>query len=349
MQTVPEAPMPVAEPVPATEITVDINGPASVADPMAAAVPSLDPMPASEPVAAVAEPLPAFPMTPTPAMDPGLAPQPPTEPLPMLNPDVPPAAPVATGPVMPGQPMPGPLVPGQPPMGAQPPFTPMAASQMPKSGGKKKLRIIIGGAVGVLLVLVIIFVVVFSKAALVGKLGSDSFEGLNYKSPVSWTKDTSKKDIVSYHPKKSLGKNSSGSSTYALEMGVSAKKDIFGSIPNDLSASEKAQLQSIIDKEIDSAAQDIMPSKSDIGCSTDPVYKDKPVKIDVKDTFLAVKYSFTCKNGFGSSATTSYYSFVDIVPNDKDVEYLLHVGAASESVYTTNLDKINEIINSVSI
>lgn len=274
------------------------------------------------------QPAPNNPVPPQPMNEPFPA-QPDPVPQPMFSPMTPP---------MPGQPMVP--MPGQP-------FKPMANSQMPQQKSKKKL-IIIGGVVGALVIVGVGAFIFASKAALIGSLSSESYEGLNYKRPASWIKDASKSNAVTYHPKTSLGKNDGGQPTYALQMNVSAQKDVFHSVPDDLNAGDKAALQKIIDQEIDQASSDILPSKYDVGCDDNPVFKDKPKKIDIKDSFLAVKYSFTCKSGTGSNATTFYYSVLDVVPNNKDIEYVVNIGAASESIYTQNLTKIDDIVTNVS-
>lgn len=240
--------------------------------------------------------------------------------------------------------MPGQPYPSQPAAGG---FTPMAASQMPKPRGKKKLFIIAGVVLGLIVIGVAIFLIT-SKAALIGSLSSDTYEGLTYQRPTNWEKDTSGTGTVGYHPKTTLGKGSDGKPTYTLKMNVSFQKDIFPSAPNDLSASDKATLQDIIDQEISDASSDLLPNKFEVGCDTSPVYLDKPKKMDVKNSFLAVKYSFTCKSGTGSSETTFYYTVVDVIPNNKNNEFIIDIGAASKSIYDSNKTKIDNILSSVS-
>ncbi|MDB5183316.1 MAG: hypothetical protein JWO47_1100 [Candidatus Saccharibacteria bacterium] len=338
----PTEPMPAAEPAPAAEV-IPVNEPTYPVEPMAMPVP-VEPVapaevPANEPVSA----MPQEPVMPA-------AEQP--SPVQTIVPEAVAGQPLGTQPAF-GSEMPaaisGQPLPQQPftPMGGQPPFTPMAASQQPKPKGKKML-IIIGGAVLALIIVAVAVFMLTSKAALVGSLSSDSFQGLTYKRPASWVKDTSSSTAVNYHPKVSLSKSSSGDPSYALKMNVSAQKNIFGSVPNDLTAPNKAALQKVIDQEISAASKDILPAKADVGCTDDPVFADKPQKIDVANSFLAVKYSFTCKSGTGSSATVFHFSVVDVVPNKADIEYLVYMGAATESIYKTNLSQIDKILSSVS-
>ena len=230
----------------------------------------------------------------------------------------------------------------------QPIYTPMAVSQMPKGKSKKKLAIIAGIIIALIVILGGVLIILASKTALIGPLSLDSYEGLNYKRPTSWIKDSSETNAIGYHPKTSLGNGSDNKPTYALKMNVSAQKNVFHSTPNDLKPADKSALQTVIDKEVNNAATTLLPAKSQVGCDTDPTYKDKPKKVTLPGSFLAVKYSFTCKSGSGSSETTFNYIVLDVVPNDKDIEYILNIGAASKQIYDSNLTKINNIINSIS-
>jgi hypothetical protein len=305
----PGAPMP-GQPMPGQPMGMPMPGPAP--QPMGMPAPAPEMMPQAMPSPDMSMPAPA------------------PAPQPMFTP--------MTGP-MPNQPMGG-----QPSF--QPAFTPMAASQMSGGGSKKKLFIIIGIVI-VLLGLGGGGFFLFSRTALVGSLSSDSYKGLNYKRPASWIKDTSSSTSVSYHPKQSVGKNASGDPTYALKMGVHAEEDIFEDTPDNMTASYKSALQAAIDDSIAKASSDILPSKSDVGCDESPVYKDKPKKIDVTNSFLAISYSFTCKATSGGTQTTFYFDVVDVVPNNKNIEYVVEMGAGSESVYNTNHSKITEILSSV--
>ncbi len=289
---------------------------------------------------------PSAPIQPQPITAPGITTQPEVKfdstvpqqapaPQPMFSPTTPP---------MPGQPMP---VQAPMPAQSQPVFTPMAASQMPNRGFNKKILIVIGAVVA-FIAIVAVAVLVFSKAALIGSLSPDSYEGVNYQRPTSWTKDTSGSGYISYHPTNSVGKGSDGKPTYALKMNISAQKNIFGSSPDKLSPSDKATLLATIDKEVTDASSEILPSKSEIGCDTAPIYKDKPKKVDIPNAFIAIKYSLTCSSGTGSTMTTFYYTIIDVVPNDKDVEYIMNIGAASKNTYDTNLVKADKIIGSIS-
>jgi hypothetical protein len=289
---------------------------------------------------------------PAPMQQPAYAPQP--QPQGMYDPYAPAPMPApqpmftpVSGPMpaqMPPQPMGMPMQPGM----MQPSFTPMAASQMPQSGGKKKLFIILGAVFALLVISGIMFVLFLPKGSKIGSLSSDSYEGINYKRPTAWEKDTSESGIIGYHPKQSNGSKSNGKPTYDLKMNITVSKSVFDTAPNDMSASYKSQLQTVIDKDIEQASTDLLPTKSSVGCDETPVFKDKPAKIDVPGTFLSIKYSFTCKTGSGSTATTFYYTVVDVVPNDKNTEYIMDIGAASQSLYDGNLSKINDILSSIS-
>ncbi len=248
------------------------------------------------------------------------------------------------------QPEPAPYVepvPVQPIQAPQPLYTPQAASQQSKGKSKKKL-FIIAGILALLVVIGAAVAVFTSKATLIGSLSKDSYEGLKYQRPTSWIRDTSDSTAVGYHPQASLAKDSAKKPTYALKMNVSAKKNVFQSTPNNLKAADKKALQTVIDKEITQASTDLLPAKSEVGCDTNPVYQDKPKKITLANSFLAVKYSFSCKSGSGSKETTFYYVVLDLVPKDKDIEYILNIGAASKQVYDANHIKIDSILNSIS-
>lgn len=246
--------------------------------------------------------------------------------------------PVTTTPTMPEQP-----ISAQP----QPLYTPEAASQVSKGKSGKKTLFLIGGIIVVLVVIGAAIAIFASKSALIGSLVPDSYEGLKYQRPSTWVKDTSETSAVGYHPKASLGKSSDNKPTYALKMNISAQKNVFQSTPNNLKPADKKALQSVIDTEISQASSKLLPSKSGVGCDTDPTYKDPPKKVTLGNSFLAVKYSFTCTSGIGSKQTAFYYVVLDIVPNDTDIEYILNIGAASKQVYDTNMSKIDTIIGSV--
>jgi len=224
---------------------------------------------------------------------------------------------------------------------------PMAIPETPPKKSRRMLLIILGVVLVLLIISAAVFIVA-SKATLIGSLSSDNYEGLTYQRPASWVKDSTANGTVGYHPKTSLGKGSDGKPTYALKMNVSAQKDVFHSVPNALKASDKAALQAIIDDEIKNASTDLLPTKSEVGCDTSPAYQDKPKKITISNSFLAVKYSFTCNSSSNGSATTFYYTVVDAVPNDKDIEYIVDVGAASSAIYKNNLTKIENILSNIS-
>ena len=263
-----------------------------------------------------------------------------------------PTEPIETQPIAEPQPMFSPMtpsMPGQPSVPSPSPiYTPPASAQQSKKTNKKKIFLIAAGLLILLLVIVGLIAAFASKPALIGPLSQDSYEGLNYVRPTTWVKDTTEDNAVGYHPKSSLGKGTDSLPTYSLKMNVSAQKNIFKSTPNKLKPADKTALQVVIDKEINTASKDLLPAKSKVGCDTDPAYNDKPRKVALTNSFLAVKYSFTCNSGTGSSETTFYYAVIDVVPNDRDIEYVLNIGAASKKVYETNLKQIDGILNSVS-
>jgi hypothetical protein len=304
------------------------------------------------------------PMTTQPIYGPAapVAPSQPNFAAPVDNPNMMPQQPVMQAPPVPQPmftPMTGPLPaqpmsqPGAQPMGQpafRPPsaggFTPMSASQMSGSSNKKKPFIIAGIAIAVLIV-VGLAVMLVTRTSLVGSLSQDSFKGINYKRPSSWEKDTSSSRSVKYHPKQSTGKASDGLTTYALRMGVHAEENIFLDAPKDMTDSYKARVQKIIDETVAKASTELLPSKYDVGCDEAPSYKDGPKRVDLPNAFMAIRYSFTCKSNSGSNSQTFYFSVLDVVPNDKNTEYVVELGAATQSIYNTNQSKINQILDSI--
>ena len=257
----------------------------------------------------------------------------------------------AQAPVQPAafvQPQPAPVMPTvNNPVGVGS-FQPIAPLQpMPQQRSKKKLFIILGVLLGLITIGALLVVFVF-RTSIIGSLSSDTFEGATYQRPSGWEKDTSQSDIVVYHPKSALTKTSSGEPAYAIKMQISAQKGQFGVKPSEMKASDKAALANYIDKEISKASTEILPSKYDVGCNDDPTYMDNPVKANITNAFLDIKYSFVCKATAGKNSQTFYFKVIDVVPNDKDVEYVIVIGAASREIYNTNLPKIDKILDSIS-
>jgi hypothetical protein len=89
-----------------------------------------------------------------------------------------------------------------------------------------------------------------------------------------------------------------------------------------------------------------LPTASELGCSEAPKFKDKPVNATINNAFWAIKYTMTCTKTVGSAKETHEFGVIDTIPYATGDEYVIAVGAASESVYKTNQVKIDQILAS---
>ncbi len=105
----------------------------------------------------------------------------------------------------------------------QPLASQLRVPQKQKSSFKKKIFIILG----IIITLIIIGGAIFSlmpRPPLVGPLVTESYEGLTFKRPASWENDMSLPGTTSYHPKRSAGNDANDKPTYEMKMAVCMPK-----------------------------------------------------------------------------------------------------------------------------